>query len=324
MTTSEITQFEPEMIAGCPPLLNVGQSDLKLLDWAEDNKERVEQWLRSHGALLIRGLHLSSSKQFGKLLSTLFMADLLPYEHRSTPRTELRGNVYTATEYHSDQLIVQHNEQAYTNVWPMRIGFFCLLPSQQGGQTPIADSRVIYRKIPEHIKCKFEDKGIMYVRNFTDIDLPWTEVFNTEDKAQVSAYCTVNDIEYEWLSDSHLRIRQTLLATAVHPHTKEPLWFNQAHLFHASTLNEVLRSALLTSLGQDNLPRNTYYGDGSAIDDDVIATIQEIYQQYKISFMWQKGDVMLLDNMLFSHGREPFAGERRVLTGMAIARNAKR
>ena len=101
------------------------------------------------------------------------------------------------------------------------------------------------------------------------------------------------------------------------PVTGEKLWFNQAHLFDSSTLGKEILEALYLSVDKNDLPRNTYYGDGSEIEEDVIETIKTIYQENKIAFPWEKGDIMLLDNMLYSHGREPFTGERRVLAGMA-------
>lgn len=285
--------------------------------WAAENRDEIEQCLQSNGALLVRGLKVNSSRQFGKLLNTLFDAPLLPYNHRSSPRTELKGNVYTATEYHSDQVIVQHNEQAYTNVWPMRIGFCSLLPAQMGGETPLADSRVIYNSIPESIRDEFERKGLLYVRNFADIDLPWQEVFNTEDKAEVECYCLANDIQFEWLENNNLRTKQRLDAVTNHPLTGEPLWFNQAHLFHVSSLEQAVKEQLLSSLGVENAPRNVYFGDGSEIPEQSLKIISDIYEQYKFSFKWKKGDVLLLDNMLYSHGRMPFSGERQTLVGMA-------
>ena len=295
----------------------VEQDGKKLNDWAKIHQPEIDSWLSRKGALVLRGLNIMASRQFGQLLEILFAAELLPYSHRSTPRTELRGNVYTATEYHSEQLIQQHNEQAYTNVWPMRLGFFCMLPSAEGGETPIADSRVIYNQIPAAIREEFESKGILYVRNFSELDLPWTEVFCTQDKAEVEKYCYENDIEFEWLADNGLRTKQLLPATAVHPITRESLWFNQAHLFHVSALGEDIQRELINSKGKENLPRNTYFGDGTDIPDETLALIRNLYETHKVKFSWQKGDVMLLDNMLFSHGREPFNGERKILVGMA-------
>jgi alpha-ketoglutarate-dependent taurine dioxygenase len=70
-------------------------------------------------------------------------------------------------------------------------------------------------------------------------------------------------------------------------------------------------------MGEDNLPRNTYYGDGSPIEPEALQLIRDLYEQNKIVFKWQKNDLMLLDNMLYTHGRTPFTGDRKVLVGMA-------
>jgi alpha-ketoglutarate-dependent taurine dioxygenase len=298
-------------------MLLVEQGEINLKDWAILHRKEIDRWLDEQGALVIRGLRITSSRQFSQILEVLFGEPLVSYSHRSTPRTELRGNVYTASEYHSEQTILQHNEQAYTNVWPTRIGFFCMQPSQVGGETPIADSREIYALIPPEIRRKFEDKGVMYVRNFSNIDLPWEEVFCTSNKEDVESYCLSNDIQFEWLDNGGLKTKQVLPATCKHPHTQESLWFNQAHLFHVSALEAELRNSLVSSLGVDGLPRHTFYGDGSEIADKDLEVIRAVYEQAKVSFEWQKGDLMLLDNMLFSHGRMPFSGERQILVGMS-------
>lgn len=156
----------------------------------------------------------------------------------------------------------------------------------------------------------------MYVRNYSNIDLPWEEVFQTHDKNEVEAYCKANNILAEWTPNG-LRTKQINQATLVHPATNDKLWFNQAHLFHVSNLDSELREDLIAILGEDNLPRNTYFGDGSPIDPKVLDVIREVYDKTKISFDWQENDLLLLDNMLYTHGREPFEGKRKVLVGMA-------
>ncbi|WP_199609978.1 TauD/TfdA family dioxygenase [Flocculibacter collagenilyticus] len=316
-TNNPFTIAELAPIAGKPLLMNVDLNGSKALQWAEENKHSINQLLLDNGALLIRGLKLHSSKQFSKVLTALFDEDLLSYSYRSTPRTELKGSVYTATEYHSDQSILQHNENSYTNHWAMNLGFMCLLPSTEGGETPICDSRTVYQQIPTAIRDKFERHGVLYMRNYSDIDLPWSEVFQTDNKAEVEAYCYENNIQFEWLENGGLRTKQVNQAVAIHPKTKEKVWFNQAHLFHVTALPESIRNDIIALRGEENVPRNTYYGDGTPISEADLNTIKAIYEKNMIKFSWQKGDLMLLDNMLFTHGRTPFSGERKVLVGMA-------
>lgn len=285
--------------------------------WARERQNEVRTLLADQGALLIRGLNFNSSAQFGQVLSTLFGSPLLEYMYRSTPRTALRGNVYTATEYPASQAIPQHNENAYARRWPLRIGFLCMLPATTGGETPIGDSELVYEMLPAAVRARFEELGVMYVRNYSTLDLPWSVVFQTDDRSEVEVYCRENELSFEWLDDGGLRTSQVNPATAIHPTTGTKLWFNQAHLFHVSSLQSELAETLLSSLGERNLPRNTYYGDGSPIEPETLLTIRSIYERTKIKFPWQKNDLLLLDNMRYTHGREPYSGPRKVLTGMA-------
>ncbi|MES2316838.1 MAG: TauD/TfdA family dioxygenase [Pseudomonadota bacterium] len=313
----EISVSQLERVGGLPLMLRPQLDGMKVLDWAKASAESVERILQENGALLLRGLPVHSSKQFGDILTALFGEELIEYSYRSTPRTELRGNIYTATEYHADQTIPQHNENAYANNWAMRIGFLCMQPSESGGATPIGDSRRVYEMIAPAVRERFEQHGVKYVRNYSDIDLPWSEVFQTTERADVERFCDANGIGYEWLPDNCLRTVQINPATAIHPQTGESLWFNQAHLFHVSSLDPAVRDSLVKVLGEANLPRNTYYGDGSPIEEEALAQIRAVYDATKIIFQWEKGDLLLLDNMMFTHGREPYVGERKVLVGMA-------
>ena len=317
VSRQEVTASDLKTIAGLPILLEVQTSALNAVGWTEDHQEEVRSLIESQGALLIRGLKVLGTPQFGKILSTLFGAELLEYVYRSTPRTHMRGNVYTATEYPADQVIPQHNENAYSRTWPNRLGFMCLVPAETGGETPLADSRIVYNLLPESVREKFEEKGVLYVRNYSNIDLPWSVVFQTEDRADVEAFCEANELQYEWRENNGLRTSQINPATAVHPRTGEKIWFNQAHLFHVSSLEREIADQLLDSLGEENLPRNSYYGDGSRIEPEVLDLIRGTYEKIKVKFPWQKNDLLLLDNMIFTHGRESYTGPRKVLVGMA-------
>jgi len=277
----------------------------------------VDTHLSSVGGLLFRGFPIESVADFETFVR-MISPDLASYEFGSTPRSQVHNRVYTSTEYPPHQHIPLHNEQAYTTEWPMKIWFYCAQASSEGGYTPIADSREVYRHIPARIRERFLKKGVMYVRNYGNgLDVPWTKVFNTMDRTVVEQYCRSAGIEYEWKSDGELRTCQVCQAVAVHPLTQETVWFNQAHLFHVSNLEPAVREALLSVVDETDLPRQAYYGDGTSIEASVLDEIRDVYQCHAVQFPWRNGDIMMLDNMLVAHGRTPFKGPRKILVAMA-------
>jgi alpha-ketoglutarate-dependent taurine dioxygenase len=300
-----------------PLVLRPAARGLDLIEWAKSNTDFIDSTLLQHGAILFRGFGLVEVAKFEQLIETV-SGPLLNYSYRSTPRTVVSGKIYSSTEYPAHQSIPLHNENSYSRSWPMKLWFFSMQVAKQGGATPIADSRKIFKAISPEICDSFVRKGLMYVRNYgIGLDLPWQEVFQTSSKAVVEDFCRKSDMTFEWLADDQLRTRQVCQVVERHPRTGEMVWFNQAHLFHVSRLPHEVREWLLLALGEQNLPRNVYFADGSNIDSEMIDEIARVCDEQSIVFPWHEGDVLLLDNMLTGHGRKPFVGERKVVVGMA-------
>lgn len=298
-----------------PVIINASASGESLLQAFEYLREKIEADVARVGGVLLRGFHVPTVEEFQQFAMS-FGHPLLRYEFGSTPRTAVGGGVYTSTEYPAHQHIPLHNEQSYTREWAMKIWFHCVVSSTIGGETPIADSRAIYRHMPASIRDRFE-QGILYVRNYGEFDVPWQSVFNTENRTDVEAFCRRNDIRFEWKNDGELRTQQLCQGIARHPRSGETVWFNQAHLFHISSQSAEVRETLEELLGVENVPRNVYYADGSAIEDSVFDEIRAVLAQQTVIFPWQSGDVLMLDNMLAAHARTPFQGARKVVVAMA-------
>jgi alpha-ketoglutarate-dependent taurine dioxygenase len=300
-----------------PLLASPGVSDLDLPAWAAESRDRIDEQLLQAGGILFRGFGIASIEEFERLCAALSPA-LMDYSERSTPRSEVSGKVYTSTEYPADQEIPLHNELSYAHQWPRKIWFLCLRAAAEGGETPIADSRAVYGLIPEAVRERFVERQVMYVRNFgTGLGLSWSEVFQTEDRGVVEEHCAEAGIELEWGPGDRLRTRAVRPAVTRHPRTGDLVWFNQAHLHHVSSLPAEQRQALLEVVSPEELPFNTYYGDGTEIGEEELAEVRRAYGQATVRFAWQPGDVLMLDNVLSAHGRAPYTGDRKIVVAMA-------
>jgi alpha-ketoglutarate-dependent taurine dioxygenase len=205
---------------------------------------------------------------------------------------------------------------AYARQWPMVLGFLSVQPAESGGETPLSDSRRVYERIAPEVRARFAQAGVSYVRNYGEgLDLSWQNVFQTTDRAQVESFCRAAGIEFEWKAGDRLRTRQVCQAVARHPRTGEMVWFNQAHLFHVSSLGAEISNSLLAAAGAEP-PRNAYFGDGTEIADADLDHIRAAFAAETVAFPWQKDDVLIIDNMLIAHGRRPFTGARKVVVGM--------
>ncbi|MEB1300196.1 TauD/TfdA family dioxygenase [Xanthomonas campestris pv. campestris] len=299
-------------------VLTAPQPGLSLQAWFALHAESLNRTLHTHGALLLRGFSVAGPGEFGAIVRGL--GDALPYVYRSTPRTEVAAEIYTSTEYPASEQIPLHNENAYASSWPLRIAFHCVLAAERGGATPIADSRRVLAALDPAVRQRFEDRGVMYVRNFHgSVDLSWQTAFQTERREDVESYCRAAGIGFEWRDGGRLRTRQVCPAIRIHPGNGQAVWFNQAHLFHPSALEPSAEAALRAAFAEDDLPRNACYGDGSPIEADALESIREAFGSQIRRFDWVADDVLLLDNMLYAHGRDPFCGARRVHVGMVSA-----
>lgn len=258
-----------------------------------------------------------STARFQHVMDAL-SSEPLDYLDPSSPRRRVQDKIYTSTEYPADQWIFLHNENSYSECWPGRVFFYCETPPTSGGETPLADCRAIYRRLDPGIVRRFAEHGVMYVRNFqSGFGLSWQTVFQSNDRAVVEAYCRRHGLHFTWKDGGRLRTVQVRRAVARHPKTGETVWFNHAAFFHISTLEDDVRRALLEEVAEDDLPYNTYYGDGSPIEAPVLEELRAQYRAEMVRFPWRQGDMLVLDNMLTAHGRAPFTGPRRVLVGMA-------
>jgi alpha-ketoglutarate-dependent taurine dioxygenase len=284
------------------------------------DRDAIERSLVTHGAILFRGFEITSARDFRSLLTAL-VGEPITYVERSSPRKHVEEQVYTSTEYPADRAILLHNEQSYNLRFPRYIAFCCETPSARGGATPLADTRRVLRRIDPGIRDDLSHAGYCYIRNFGGpLQMSWQHAFGVSDADSLVRYCLDSDIEIQWPDGSGGKRARTLQKRPViakHPTSGELAWFNHLTFFHSSSLDRDLRRIIEECTGKSGMPHATVRGDdGGVIPDEVVTHLRHAYESEQRCFDWQRGDVLIVENMIVAHGRQAYTGPRSILAAM--------
>ena len=324
MTSSSLTsQLTVDVQNGKPPILRIeGAGDP--VRWVAEHGNAVRGAVAERGALLIRGLGLSDAAETEAVFRQL--GRLMIEREAFAPRRRYDEDVYSASKWPPNQSMCMHHELSYAAQVPGLMMFACLVAPTRGGATPLADSLAVLDALPVELVERFERVGWLLVRNYNeDIGASVADAFGTDDRDAVERYCRANAIEFEWLEGGReggggvLRTRQRRSAVVRHPLTGKRCWCNQIAFLNEWTIAPELRQYLVDVYGEDRLPFNTLFGDGHPIGEDVVQTINAVYDANTVREGWEAGDLLLVDNIRTAHAREPFEGPREVVVAMADA-----
>jgi alpha-ketoglutarate-dependent taurine dioxygenase len=308
-----------------------GESLAALLTSERDSHAEIRQ---KYGAILFRGFDLKSPEDFRAAVALSFENSLKSYIGGVSPRGQVMSGVYESTRFPAHLRIPQHNEMAYLPDPPRELAFFCEIEPQHGGETPLADSRVIYSLIPTEIRQSFEKAGISYHRYLNGrhmtrrhrnrhyvakLHTSWMAAFSTQDPAVVERACAENGSTVTWDQEEGAKINNILPAFRKHPDTGEMLWFNQVATFLSSPRSTgFFRWLLYQAAFQDPFmrPFHATFGDGSPITLQQLNSVHHAIDTATIRFRWHRGDLLLVDNFLVTHGRMPYRGDRRILVAI--------
>jgi alpha-ketoglutarate-dependent taurine dioxygenase len=287
--------------------------------WAQ-HRQWLDTRLHLHGAILFRGFGIAEQDIFENVIAHLNKKPL-DYQDGNSPRTKVSSGIYTSTEYPPEYFISLHNELSYSAQWPARLFFCCVLEPEQGGETPLVNSRSLLRNLPPSLLEQFRSRKVKYIRYLhggQGFGPSWQKAFQTSNRVDVQVFAEASGMELHWKNDGSVSVSNVRPATAIHPETGEEVWFNQADQFHPSTHPPAIYRQMLTIYkGRENeLPQNVAFGDGSPIPLEYLETVRQTTRNQLILFPWRKGDLLMVDNMLVAHGRMPFKGLRRILVSM--------
>ncbi|RKT19470.1 alpha-ketoglutarate-dependent taurine dioxygenase [Streptomyces sp. 1114.5] len=284
--------------------------------WLADHHDDLRAGLHRHGAVYLRGLPVRSVEDFALVRDEL-IPRATPYREKATPRSDFGGGVFSSTDLPAGQAIRPHNENSYTLTFPGLLLFGCLTAPEEGGATPVADCREVLRTLPAELVERMRASGWILTRTYSEsLSVAWQSAFGTESPEQVEKYCAENHISCAWDADGRLRTSQLRPGVVRHPHTGEDVWFNHLAFWSRFSLDDEIREVLLDELGPDGLPFDTGIDDGIPLTAADLESINTAYENATVRRAWQPGDLLLVDNVLTAHARDPFRGERRIVVAM--------
>jgi len=302
------------------------------LEALRENREAIHKNTLEFGGVLFRGFPVEGAEGFNAVVDALDFGKPLNYIGGDTPRDKVKGQVYTSTEAPPSFKIPLHNEMSFIKNYPKHIYFYCDIPPTSGGETIIGDARSIYRAVDQAVKERFVERELKYLSNyygkswvldtinrFQRAHKTWMNVFETDDKKKVERHCLENAFKFQWNRKEWLQISQYCPAVIAHPETGERVWFNQAHLYDYSPKLLGFWNWLGTKIiymRKNTVMHEIHFGNGAKVPRNDLYHIMDVLDEQTIKFPWQKGDFLVLDNVLAMHGRAPFTGKRRILAAL--------
>ncbi|KAA8645775.1 hypothetical protein EYZ11_005157 [Aspergillus tanneri] len=282
----------------------------------------LTQSLSRHGALLFRNLPIHDAHSFSKFAHAFGYP---PHEIIGivVDRPLLAPNVAPANESPPEVLIYNHNESPQVPHAPEYVFFYChRAPSPDaGGESPISSSLELFQRaqleIPDFI-TSLAQKGILsrvtytytpqYKGGATLLQSFGKHIHPEDDdavrrrkiEAQIARYNRGKHTTYEWTEDG-------IVLTHRLPVIRTQVGTNLPALF--TGLAAYYRGAKVNG-ARKNVARQMY-GDGTEIPERYLETLARITDEIRVLHRWQEGDVLVFDNVVAQHGREPWRGSQK-------------
>ncbi|KAJ9568455.1 hypothetical protein OSB04_004421 [Centaurea solstitialis] len=288
----------------------------------QSHKEWLNDLLKETGAILFRGFPVDSPSDFNDVVEATGFPEMNYIGGRAL-RTQVFGRVYTANESPPEKHIAFHHEMATD--FPSKVMFFCEAEPEEGGETPIVLSHIVYERMKEahpSFVGQLEEHGLLYTKVASrddDLSSPtgrgWQSTFSTCDKTVAEQRAAKAGAKLEWInengSDSVKMVVGPMPAFRVDEATQRKTWFNGLVFSHGGP-NE--RDKTMVQ------PEPVTFGDGKPLPAQAVYDCIKILEEECVVIPWKKGDVLLVDNLAVLHSRRPSVNSpehtRRVLASL--------
>ncbi|MGI9601200.1 MAG: TauD/TfdA family dioxygenase [Acidimicrobiales bacterium] len=243
-------------------------------------------------------------------VASLVLNREMKYAGGSNPRDSLAVNVYEVGAPLAAWLHY-HHEMAYVGQSTSKLGFLGHKALPDRGATYVSDNvAATDALLATDFGRKLAERGVCYHRNLSDRDAfvdrleigvynHWQKSFDTEDPDQAVERAAARGLVTEWGPDRLLQTRYYVSAFE---------YFAQLdrNLLYCSVADHGMwfdAWPLVQHLPYDQRPLHLTFGDDTEMSRDELRQFVELYDRFGIKIDWAVGDILLVCNYRFAHGR---------------------
>lgn len=240
----------------------------------------------------------------------LVMKNEMRYEGGANPRDDLEPSVYEVGAPLTAWLHY-HHEMAYVATSTKMLGFLARSAVSSKGQTFVSDNiRATDAILETGFGQKLRALGICYHRNLTDRDAfagteeigvynHWQKSMLTDDPALAEQRARERGLETDWGPERVLKTRYYVSAF-------EYFQALDRNLLYASVADDGMwfdTWPKVMHLPYDQRPLKLTFGDLTEMTREEKQLFVDIYDRFGIPIEWRRGDVAVVCNYRFAHGR---------------------
>ena len=194
-----------------------------------------------------------------------------------------------------------HSETTFTPVWPEVIWLYCNVPPAKGGATTMCDGMELWERLSAEIKFFFLAEPVLYA-----VEIPIPESITRKGKGKKP-----------WISDrlgvgGYLDWDTGLICLNVLRYAANKARHSDKFCFS---------NHVLADLHDELQIKEMKMSSGKVVPEKFIDEIKQVAEEITVDHSWQQGDVVMVDNVRFMHGRRAFEeGDPRDILTIQTAR----
>lgn len=278
-------------VAGQPHVVLVRDSEAGILDV---DRTTIVDLYKKHGALLFRGFGIDVD-QFRAFAQQFCSTSVV---NESPGRRAIDPDSHIFTVDGGTRAFPLHPELS-REPWKPDVAFFgCLAAPSEGGKTTICDGVALAQSLPPQLSEALADRRLLYFQSTWPSLLKYWLGTATPTDAQLATPPPGCPYEFRRFPPGIARIFSR-------PALHKPMFLD------APSFGNFLLFA--RALGRND---SVVLDDGRPMPDQWVQVISATAERLTVPIDWESGDLLMLDNTRFMHGRTEIAdpAERLILT----------